>query len=81
MQGGQDRPARTRRLARPAVWGLLFALALVFFDWPMMSAYLDAPLFTAHVYLFLIWLLIVAGLFLVCRAVRQSRDDEGQDEG
>ncbi len=77
MRSEQDRVFWKRALSRPGVWGLLFCLAVVLFNWPLLAASQDAPLMRAYFLLFALWAGIVACLFLVCRAVRHShRSDE-----
>lgn len=74
------RPSWKRMASRPGVWCLLFGLAAVFFNWPLLAAYLDAPLLRAHVSLFTIWVVFVVCLYALCRAAgRGDAEDEGSE--
>ena len=70
-----------RSLTRPGVWALLFGLAVAFFNWPLLDAYLDAPLVRAYLSLFVVWGLVVACLFVLCRVFKSDGGDGDPGDG
>ena len=81
MRSDGGRPSWKNVVSRPGVWGLLFGLAVVFFNWPLLAAYLDAPLLRAHYALFIVWAVFVACLFVLCRVVGRSGNGDGTGDG
>lgn len=73
--GAQDRP-RERRSRLSDIWrhvGLLFVLALLLFNWPILTVPFSGGLIAAFAWLLGLWLLFILLLYLAARGLASSR--------
>jgi phosphoglycerol transferase MdoB-like AlkP superfamily enzyme len=74
----RDNPLE-RRSRLPDVWrhvGLLFILALLVFNWPILTVPFSQGLFTAFLWLVGLWLLFIVLLYAAARWLGSSRRPE-----
>ncbi len=73
-----DAPERSseRRSRLPEMWrhvGLLFVLAILLFNWPILTVPFSAGLLAAFAWLLSLWVLFVVLLFLAARWLGSGR--------
>lgn len=75
MRESPDRQ-RERRSRLPDVWrhvGLLFVLALLVFNWPILTVPFSRGLLPAFAWLYAHWILFIVLLYLAARWLSSSR--------
>lgn len=78
MRDDGDRP-RERRSRRVAAWrhvGLLFVLALLVFNWPLLTVPFAGGVLAAFAWLFGLWALFIVLLFAAARSLSSGRFPE-----
>jgi hypothetical protein len=57
------------RFGKPEAQRCLFALALLLFNWPLLSIAGEKGPFSLYIYLFIVWLLIILLIFIIAASV------------
>lgn len=63
----------------PGFLALIFMLAWILFNWPLLEAGVSTSIFGASLYIFLAWAGIIAVLFLVARSTDKRLDQNGNN--
>jgi FtsH-binding integral membrane protein len=70
---------KERRSRLPDVWrhvGLLFVLAILLFNWPILTVPFSRGLMTAYAWLMAVWVLFIVLLFAAARELSSGRRPE-----
>ncbi len=64
-------------LCEPGFLLLLFLLGMAFFGWPLLESVAEDSTYRLYIYLFAVWAVLVAALYLASRALRKCNDRGG----
>lgn len=83
-EGGKKRAGREYFVGRllaifgqPAFQIFLFALGAIFLVWPLLGIPARSGILAVYIYLFVLWAVLIALLFLVSSSLEDGADGEG----